>query len=647
MLMEVVCNEIAIPNVLAKICVFTKEMYGSEIIDGYRPYSEAVINFMRQYFAVLTPLPLKSFSKLSEKHVHDAILVEEFVSVHIDIDKQSRIVKLKPGLQEKIGKQGIDSDMLWYDQSEYSAIDTNLSQKYPSNDHLIINQPSSTLNKALLDKLYSTTALEELAEKFESIKEKPYIEHVLKAFFKTLIICMSQFQQGKSDANSLRKLLDGPLESIISSIEKIKDYYPQSLAYRERFNDLRRRYLNDTIEHDSEKNKTILAQLEETRKEQIKILFDKKRKAIFDKIVNRKKQFMVVLDKDSDKLVQSLIKTNEDIQCPLTQEKLNNEKTYFTLCHTHWSNLVQFAKVTTLNQMLKDQSLDQSKEEFEQLAALRDKALEKCKKVDTLLLTSCKHAISRDGLINLDNQAQLYAQDEAPCPLCKAPVNLFLPCFKKTVFDALNAPSIQDIEKFNNTTLKDYTADLMLWLQNQKSDTPLLKETVVGDHLKDILASEKQVVENFSSSLVSVFFIYNDLFERATNKKITHQPCLEELTKRSFVTLLKYIELYGLPNVVNDFSQIYHNLYLSMRISQLMSLDNEQGFNQANKEGYPIRLMLAARISSYLTCCDEESVSFKSADIENEFTNLLIDSVNSFSYPRASYLHVRQRTRTL
>ena len=47
MLMEVVCNEIAIPNVLAKICVFTKEMYGSEIIDGYRPYSEAVINFMR------------------------------------------------------------------------------------------------------------------------------------------------------------------------------------------------------------------------------------------------------------------------------------------------------------------------------------------------------------------------------------------------------------------------------------------------------------------------------------------------------------------------------------------------------------------------------------------------------------------------
>ena len=53
--------------------------------------------------------------------------------------------------------------MLWYDQSEYSAIDTNLAQKYPSNDHLKINQLSSHLNRSLLNKLYSTSAMEELA----------------------------------------------------------------------------------------------------------------------------------------------------------------------------------------------------------------------------------------------------------------------------------------------------------------------------------------------------------------------------------------------------------------------------------------------------------------------------------------------------
>ena len=224
-------------------------------------------------------------------------------------------------------------------------------------------------------------------------------------------------------------------------------------------------------------------------------------------------------------------------------------------------------------------------------------------------------------------------------------MNLFLPSFKKTVFEALNHQTPADNEKLNKLTIKDYTNDLTCWLQDKPSDKPLLDESIQNDYLKDIMASEKQVIENFSSSIVSVFFIYNDLFERASSKKVPHMPCLEELTKISLVTLLKYIEVYGLPNVVNDFSQIYHNLYLSLRLAHLISLDNEQGFNQTNKEGISKRQMLAARVSSYIVSCDELRPTFLSEDIDNKFINVLIDSVD-YDYSRASSSYAKLCTRT-
>lgn len=61
--------------------------------------------------------------------------------------------------------------------------------------------------------------------------------------------------------------------------------------------------------------------------------------------------------------------------------------------------------MSTLNSMLKDQTLNLSKEEFEKIAILRDQALKECQTIGAMIITSCRHYVSRHGIFKIENNA--------------------------------------------------------------------------------------------------------------------------------------------------------------------------------------------------------------------------------------------------
>lgn len=340
MMTEVYTNELHIPNVLAKITTFTATMYGGENIQADKPYDDAVASFVKQFVAVMAPLPLKDANKALEAFVHDRSLLKEKLAALVDYDKTSKVIRVKTDLADKLRKTKVDADLLWINSKEDSKYREMLQEKFPDADIFEVNDCSSMLNKrlqaAMFDEQTLTLALEIIA-KLDAVKDW---SHLARAFLKFLILVLSSFDKGADSEKFLKDFLNHKLEKILMSLEKKQSLEGLIAVAREKIDLIRKKYISDSHGHKIAAKPQLHQTTEEDKKAYIKKLYEKKKDAIMAKMVKRKQNFMKDLDMTSDKLVQSISKTENEAECPITSERLSNEKLYFMLGQLHQFNVI-------------------------------------------------------------------------------------------------------------------------------------------------------------------------------------------------------------------------------------------------------------------------------------------------------------------
>ena len=142
--------------------------------------------------------------------------------------------------------------------------------------------------------------------------------------------------------NYLREVFDGKLEKLLKIFEQKPNLSSLVCAAREKINFMRRKYLNENAGPSTKMIKNSNKKMEDDLNSIVKLKFEHKKAKIMKKMADRKSIFMVGLDKASDKLIQTISKADDDIQCPISQEKLTNNKLYYMLCQMHHFNVSSF-----------------------------------------------------------------------------------------------------------------------------------------------------------------------------------------------------------------------------------------------------------------------------------------------------------------
>lgn len=245
------------------------------------------------------------------------------------------------------------------------------------------------------------------------------------------------------------------------------------------------------------------------------------------------------------------------------------------------------AKVSTLNNLLKDMSCGFSSKDFQQIELLRDKYLRNCSQSGAMIVTSCRHCLSNFSLIAGDPTHKVYLEGEVGCPVCKRPSNLPIPVFPQQIYQKFFKTSDNSEKK---CLIKDMAADILnVALQNKSEAANIYwKKKDLSEEDEKSIENELIAVDQLFTKIMVNNTIYNDIKEKAT-KKSSMSPSVEDALLNSFIEYLLYSNLYGLVNSVSSFASTYHNLHLALKLAILRDLGSDAS-----------RTDLVTRFSSYV-----------------------------------------------
>lgn len=273
--------------------------------------------------------------------------------------------------------------------------------------------------------------------------------------------------------------------------------------------------------------------------------------------------------------------------------------------------------VSTLNELLHNPEKILEKNLFDGVVGLRDQAISDCKKPSAMLLSSCQHFISRSSVLDKQNKSKVYIKMENPCPICQRPANCFVPIFKKQVFDSLQKAKVAQPESL---TLSNLLQNLQLKLES--SDPKEAQASVYKIYLKDdldVFSSEQNCIDNLKNNIVGQLLLFCDGFERAVGKVEKMRISFESIICKSLAEILNYIEIHGLAHSAKDFALIYHNVYLALRISQILEALQEK----PSMENQEILDRIILNLAQFFLKCDETSSDFVSVDLDSAFSGAL------------------------
>jgi hypothetical protein len=266
-------------------------------------------------------------------------MLKEQLSAFVDYDKQSKMIRTKPEYAERFKRLKANHDLVWYNVKEDSQFKQMIEEKSPKSDPLEMPDCSSLLNKRLQAKIYDEETLKralDVASQFESMKDSA---NLVRAFLKFIIMTLSSYNQQTHSEKFLKEFLNEKLDALLHRFEKKQSLEGLVSSAREKIDVLRKKYLLDGHSPSSLPKVQMSQATEEDRKAHIKKIYEAKIAKIMAKMNARKKRFMEGLDIASDMMVQSISKTDSDIQCPITQEQLTNQKLYFMLGQMHFYNV--------------------------------------------------------------------------------------------------------------------------------------------------------------------------------------------------------------------------------------------------------------------------------------------------------------------
>lgn len=88
----------------------------------------------------------------------------------------------------------------------------------------------------------------------------------------------------------------------------------------------------------------------------------------------------------------------------------------------------------------------------------------------------------------------MYAQDEAPCPLCKAPSNILLPCFRRVVFESISGANPAHNELVQQAQLADFIDIFTSLLFNKKPESKIFDERIVDKQVLDVVTQDNETI---------------------------------------------------------------------------------------------------------------------------------------------------------
>jgi hypothetical protein len=338
MMTEVITNELHIPNLLTRMTSFTVGMYGPDILMPDKVYEPVVDNFIKQFISVMTPISLKDANKSLESIITDHQMIKNLLVNYVDYDKSSKVIRMKADWIDRLKKIKPNFDLLWYNSKEDSKYKQMIETNFPAIDLLESAEPRSDLNKRLRNKLYDSDTMGLAVDLISQMDQTSGLSNLLRCFLKFLLMQLNSFNKNSNDEDSLKAFIDGKLEKLLVFMEKQSGLTTVIDQARSKISLIKQKYLDE-----KEETTLRIVKSPDTSKaehnEYIKNLFEKKKGKIMSKMADRKSIFMVGLEKASDRLIQSISKTDDDIQCPFTQEKLTNSKLYFMLGQMHYFNV--------------------------------------------------------------------------------------------------------------------------------------------------------------------------------------------------------------------------------------------------------------------------------------------------------------------
>lgn len=224
------------------------------------------------------------------------------------------------------------------------------------------------------------------------------------------------------------------------------------------------------------------------------------------------------------------------------------------------------AEVITLNQLLNDSSRGLNSNDFEQIELVRDRKLAKLKDRSAMIVTTCKHCVTSQSVLVGDHTTKVYQENEVPCPLCKKPANLPFPIFPKSTTENLAKAKVA-----KPVAVKDFLEVIRKSLLTSEISEYLEKLTPSDlAKINGSLASDSETTVQLFSKIAINQSIYNDMLEKAGSAREIVEA--ERLLLGSIIEMLLYSNIYGLPNSVSNFSVVYHNIFLALRVNLLTEL---------------------------------------------------------------------------
>jgi hypothetical protein len=633
-LTEISTNEFLLPNLLHRVESYVNELYGSEYIEGSKFYTEPTMNFLRQFLGAYAPMKIKDFRETVKKFVSDQDLTNEFVGQSADFDKHTQIIKAKPAVVEKLKKSGLSSDLLWFDSSESAKYSQEAKEKFPLNDELYTPETSTMLVQRIKGKLFCVKSLDKMMEVMRDLESnaqnKGPWQNLLKSFFKLILVHLSAYKPSPQDESSLRSFFDNTLENLLKTIESKQEQTSWAVTARERFNEIKKRYLKDQMTVSNAASQESVKKEEERRRQVMNEKFHARKEKVMKKMERLKSEFMSKLSKTSLKIADMITQTSTDACCPVTQEKLVPTKTSFVLAFAHPDTPLGWAQICTLNSLLENTPDHFPKNKYNAIEIVRDAALAELKKPASVIIASCGHQVSSPDVLAKDAtvQTNVYQDDEYGCPVCKTPGNMVVPIYQQGVFAALTNPPASFSTGLPDLGLRDLLSSIEDILKGGKGLEKFTDGSCFTKEGREAIAGESLNVSQASSMITTFSILFGDLFERATKRKLRNIPQADVVLTASLGEVLSYSEIYGLPNSAQRFGQVYHNLYLTSKLNFLQENLEGEGLDAKNEDGFTKRMVLAMRVAGAILACNTFSPYFMDADIEKAFASAVSDCVD-------------------
>lgn len=341
---EILTNDTAISKLILpmyhhaeELAILSKDTEATELC-----YKKPYERFLKNYLAVLSPISVKAFNETISRYLPDNKVIQAILSQVSDFDKQSKQIKIKAEIFERVRKAGINAQQIWYDSGLTATFSAKISEKLEADVTLVSILPSFPHLAPQLKHTDSLLAfLLDFGVKINSVFQPENFEQWGTGFAHLLGVALAKQSEHIHNKQAATDILNKLLSDVLL-VESMMAIQNQSWELAKERILLTKNTLSGTGNTSQELPgvKKSGSSSEEQHRAKIQQLFLKKKEKVMEKYNELKKVFMVGLEKNSEKIVQGMTESSSDRMCPITQEKLSADKTYYQFCHSHLSNVV-------------------------------------------------------------------------------------------------------------------------------------------------------------------------------------------------------------------------------------------------------------------------------------------------------------------